>query len=283
MMKTRAVVPSLAALAVLAGTASAQVLLDSPASVAWHEPTRAWFVANSGRPAGSAVPEGWIARLDGGDKKAEPVWVKGLRAPRGMAAVGGKLYVADATDLVVVDIATRSVDQRLPVRGARLLHGVAADAQGTVYVSDMLRNVIYRVAPGGTPEAFLTSDRLQGPTGLAVEGEHLIVATWGAIADPKTLATRAPGRLLRVDLRSKALTPIGPAAVGNLDGLVVKDGTYFVTDRMAGTLLSVTAAGETKVLRSGLRGPAGIGFAARRRVVGVPERDARNVVFLTLD
>jgi sugar lactone lactonase YvrE len=271
-----------AACVALAGPAFAQVALEAPASVVWHGPTRSWFVSNSGRRPGADRPTGWIARLDAGDKRAEPVWVDGLVNPRGMAVVGDLLFVADGTDLALVDIATRSV-KRVAVPRARQLHGIAAGADGEAYVSDTLRNAIYRVPRGGAPEVFLTSDRLQGPTGLAVDGGDLIVATWGVITDPATLATRAPGRLFRIGLRSKAVAPIEGGPTGNLDGLALSDGTYVVTDRRAGKLMKFSTAAGTTVLREGLRGPGGIGLEPRRKIMAVPEREGTNVTFLSLN
>jgi DNA-binding beta-propeller fold protein YncE len=266
----------------LAVPASAQVPLDSPAAVVWHEPSRSWFVSNSGPPPTGSTSGGWIARLDANDKRPEPYWLTGLNAPRGMAIAGGRLYVADQGEIVVIDMEKRSVQARHAIPKARLLHGVAADAEGNIYVSDTLANAIYRLPAGGTPERFLASDVLEGPTGLAVQGSDLVVASWGVITDPATLATRIAGRLLRVDLRTKAVRPILAAPLGHLDGLAPRDDGYFVTDRPDGKLLWVSAAGATRVVRGGLKSPGGIGVASRQRVVAVPERDADNVVFVPL-
>jgi len=266
----------------LAVPASAQVPLDSPAAVVWHEPSRSWFVSNTGPPPTGSTSSGWIARLDATDKRPDPYWLTGLNAPRGMAIAGGRLYVADQGEVVVIDMEKRLVQTRHAIRKARLLHGVAADGEGNVYVSDTLANTIYRLPAGGTPERFLASDRLEGPTGLAVQGSDLLVAGWGVITDPATLATRVLGRLQRVDLRTKAVRPILAAPLGHLDGLAVRDDGYLVTDRRDGKLIWVSASGATRVVRGGLKGPGGIGVASRQRVVAVPERDADNVVFVTL-
>jgi sugar lactone lactonase YvrE len=265
----------------VAAPAAAQVPLDSPVSAQWHGPTRSWFVSNAG-PSAGAEPRGWIARLDAGDKKAEPRWLEGLGSPRGIAAVADRLYVADGTSVVVVDVGKRVVEKRVPLPGARLLHGIAADGAGDLYVSDTLRNTIYRLAQDGAPSVFLTSRRLEGPTALAVQGSDLIVATWGAISDERRLVTRAPGGLLRVSLASREVAAITPRPVGNLDGLVVDNGTYVATDRTAGHLLRISPEGQVTVLRRDLKGPAGIGWNPQTRVVAVTERDANNIVFVTL-
>ncbi|MGH7899864.1 MAG: hypothetical protein ACREQQ_18050, partial [Candidatus Binatia bacterium] len=128
-------VSKLLALSILLLGAGERVLagvpLDGPAGVAWHEPTRSWFVSNTG-PAGENA--GRIARLDAGDKRADPYWLKGLHRPRGIAAAGDRLYVAEEKALAVIDIGTRAIIARHRIDEARRLHGVAADDAGNVYV-----------------------------------------------------------------------------------------------------------------------------------------------------
>jgi sugar lactone lactonase YvrE len=249
--------------------------------VAWYGPNRSWFVSNT-RPSSDGKTEGWIARLDGGDKRAEPFWLRDLRAPRGMAVAADRLYVADLGEVVVVDIATRAVQARHPVPRARLLYGVAADDQGNVYVSDVLANTIYRLPGGGAPAPFVASDRLAGPTGMTTNGADLIVASWGTITDATTLSTRAPGGLWSVGLQSKDIRSLGPERLGHLDGVARKDDGYLVTDRRDGKLLWVSPSGATRMIREGLQGPGGIAVEPRRGVVAVPERDRNNVVFVSV-
>jgi DNA-binding beta-propeller fold protein YncE len=257
----------------------AGVPLDGPTSVAWDERTRSWFVSNTG-PSGESA--GWIARLDAADKRADPYWLKGLHLPRGIAVVGDRLYVAEPQAVAVVDIAARTVVARYRVAKARRLHGVTADDAGNVYVSDILANTIYRLKGGSILESFVASNRLGGPAGITVHGSNLVVASWGAIENPITLATRSAGRLLRVSLKTKAIAPVGGSPIGHLDGVALMEDRYLVTDRVAGTLFSVPSTGKATLIRGGLKGPAGIGFSPQRKIVAVPEHDANDVVFVSL-
>lgn len=257
----------------------AQVPLEAPAGVVWSETSKAWFVSNTGRaPAGASG--GWLARLDAADRKAEPYWLRGFGAPGGMAILGARLYVPDGAEVVIVDIAGRTVEKKVPVPKARRLHAVAVAAEGDVYVSDPLANAIHRLPRSGAPEVFLETERLEAPMGLAVQGSDLVVASWGKITNATTLATRTAGRLLRVNLHSKALTAITSTPIGNLDGLVLSRDAYLVTDPVAGTLLCVSPTGTSTVVRAGLRAPGAIG-STPRGLLAIPERDANAVVFVS--
>src|SRR2546430_2128558 len=69
-------------------------------------------------------------------------------------------------------------------------------------------------------EVWLESDKLDGPNGLFLDGGTLMVAAYGQDPDGDGPAARAPGRLLAVDLATKAIHPLGDMApLGNLDGL----------------------------------------------------------------
>ena len=60
-----------------------------------------------------------ILGLDG--KAINMDWVTGLNSPKGLAIHEDKLYVADVSDVVVINIPTGKVEQRIPVEGAIFL------------------------------------------------------------------------------------------------------------------------------------------------------------------
>src|SRR3954470_19548816 len=62
-------------------------------------------------------------------------WATGLNAPKGMAMLNGKLYVADVDELVEINQNDGKISKRYPVKGAEFLNDVAADGS-KVYVSD---------------------------------------------------------------------------------------------------------------------------------------------------
>ena len=268
----------------LTTSAAAQVRLDGPASVLWSEPLGGWLVSNVSGPPTAKDGRGWLSFIPARDRKVAPTWMEGFDAPKGMAAVGGRLYVADIDTVVVVDVASRSVEKRYPVSGARSLRGVAAGPGGDLYVSDTLRDTIYKLPAGGAPVLFLKSSMLEGPTALVVDGAELAVATWGKNGDASKPATRPTGRILRVDLQNRRVQPLGSGErIGQLDGLAKFGDAYIVMDRGRGRLLSVSPAGTVTVIRERFKGGAGLGVHPASRVVAVPEAEGPNVVFLPLN
>lgn len=183
--------------------------------------------------------------LDGSLVAAD--WVTGLNAPKGLRSFGGTLWVSDIDEVVGVDIASAKITSRVKIEGAKFLNDVASGPDGTIYVSDMMLSRIYAIKDGKA-SVFAEGEHLEYPNGLLVDGERLIVASWGK--PEADFSTKVPGRLYTLDLKTKQKSLITKQPTGNLDGLDQDArGGYIVTDWIAGKVLQITAAGETRLVR----------------------------------
>jgi hypothetical protein len=116
--------------------------------------------------------QGGIARVSLSGEVEEPDWVTGLNAPKGMAAQGGKLYVADINEIVIINIKKAEIEKKIPVPGAVFLNDVTIDNAGVVYVSDTRTNKVHRLK-NGIVDDYLTS--VESANGLKAIGRTLIV------------------------------------------------------------------------------------------------------------
>lgn len=53
-----------------------------------------------------------------------------------------KLYIADNSKIVIVDVNTDTIIKQLEVEGSKFLNDVTIDNKGTVYISDYLAKKI---------------------------------------------------------------------------------------------------------------------------------------------
>ena len=221
--------------------------MQTPESAYLDEGSGYLYVSQIAGQPGEKDGNGRIAKvgLDGTLVAAD--WVTGLNAPKGLRSFGGTLWVADIDEVVGIEIASGKIASRIKVEGAKFLNDVACGADGTVYVSDMMLSRIYAIKDGKV-SVFAEGEDLEYPNGLLVDGERLIVASWGK---PKAdFSTKVPGRLYMLDLKTKRKTLITKQPTGNLDGLDQDArGGYIVTDWNAGKVLQITAAGETRLVR----------------------------------
>lgn len=243
--------------------------LDAPESVVFDPASNALYVSNIGGKIWQKDDNGFIAKVSPDGKMIERQWLTGLSSPTGLALDGGKLYVADIDQLVEIDIASKSVTKRYPAPGAKWFNDVASDGKGAVYVADSATNTIWRLKDGKF-EAWLTDEALNAPNGLYVEGDTLLVAPFGAMAEKGKDAKLAT--LLKVSLSDRSIKRLGTGlALGNLDGVKpIEPGVYLVTDWASGPLFRVDAQGNVVRLLDLHQGTADLTFLPETKTILIP-------------
>ncbi len=256
--------------------------LNNPECILWDAVGKCWYVSNLAGGSTARDSRAFISKLDADGKVLEKEWVKGLDAPKGMGLSGRMLYVADIDHVSVIDIQKGQFVRRIPVQGAKFLNDIAVSAKGELYVSDMERSVIYRIGPTSRPEVFVSDKKLECPNGLWMEPDSLIVAAWGTITGDN-FATKVPGRLLRVDLRTKRISAVTPKPLGNLDGLVKSGAHYYASDYKAGKVFKVAEDGGPSLWKSGFMAAADMGLDKDRKILAIPDMAAGTITFVPLD
>lgn len=205
--------------------------------------------------------KGGIGKLDSEGKNYQPDWISGLHAPKGMGLFSNRLYVADLSDVVVIDIAASRIDKKIAIPGASGLNDVTVDKNGIVYVSDSQTGMIWRIE---NDSASLFLENMQGVNGLKAVGDDLIIAA---------------GKSLISSSRDKKITNIAELKEGG-DGIEpVGNGDYIVT-AWAGYIWYVHADGrvETLLESHGQKiNTADIGYDPQKKIVYVPTFFAKTV------
>lgn len=230
-------------------------LLKTPESALPYKKGGVIFVSNiDGKPA-EKDGKGSIGKVGYDGKIIATDWVSGLNAPKGMGIYKNNLYVADLSEVVVIDIKKGKITTRIPVEGTTFLNDIAVDEKGAVYVSDTRKFTIHKIENG---VATLYLDKLKGPNGL--------------YCDKDTLCILDKGYLLKVD-KNKQITTVADGMDPSTDGLEkVVDGEFLVTS-WAGIGYYVKADGNKQVLfdnRSKKINSADIGFDKKTRIMYVP-------------
>jgi sugar lactone lactonase YvrE len=243
---------------------------EQPESVVYDSGRDVFYVSNIAGELTAKDGVGYISRLAADGSVQEAQWVAGLDAPKGIVLAGDMLYVSDIDRLVAVDVESGEISGTWPAEGAVFLNDTAVDAAGRVYLADTMTNRIY-VLDGNGVTVWLEDDALAGPNGLEVRDGKLFVAAWGkGIQDDFT--TKEPGRLLSVDLGTKAITPVGDGpGVGNLDGLEGDGaGGWLVTDWVAGGLHRIDADGKAAEILDLGQGSADLEYLPDQKLAIVP-------------
>ncbi|XCF06349.1 TIM barrel protein [Tamlana crocina] len=260
-------------------------ILDNPENAYWDKVSRSWFISNLG--GGKVTIEkdgyGWITRLDEKGKVISNRWIEGLDAPTGMASYKNLLYVADRGVLVEIDVAEGKIIRKINLPNSEFANDVAATPSGDIYVSDTFTNSIYKLPKNKNIEIFVKNDTLEYPNGLWVDGNHLVVATWGPMTNRATFETSRKGTLMRIDLKTKEIKPVGKGLpIANFDGVVKYNKSYYATDWTGGRLLKISEHGDVEEVMSGFSQFADLGINIKNGIVMIPEMSKNRFILIHL-
>lgn len=235
---------------------------QEPESVVLEGRENVLYVSNINGDPTAKDGNGYISKISTDGRILSKAWVTGLNAPKGLAVVFRKLFVADIDELVEITFSNQA-KKIYKAPDAKFLNDVTDDSMGRIYVSDTWDNAVYR-ATGGKFTLWLKDPMLNGPNGLAAGHKRLVLASWGG--------GDAPGHMLTASLAKRELESFGDGRpIGNLDGIAPDGrGNFFVTDWVAGDLLLVAPTGEwIKVMHLG-EGAADFFYFVQDGVLIVP-------------
>jgi hypothetical protein len=231
-------------------------VLKVPESVLYDAGNKVLYETNiDGTDPWAADGKGSVGKIGLDGKIIKVDWVSGLNAPKGMGLYKGKLYVADLSNLVVIDIKDGKIVKSIAVAGAQGLNDVTVDKNGVVYVSDSKTKQIFRVENDKT-ELFL--DNLKGPNGVLARGDDFYILDNGGA--------------YKVE-KDKSLTRLADGMEGGTDGIENVKGNDFLVSCWAGAIWYINADGTKEKLydgREAKKNTADIGFDPKTKTVYVP-------------
>jgi len=242
---------------------ASEAALPIPESVLYSAQGKLLYVALIDGKAGEKDGQGGIAKVGLDGKIIAKDWVTGLNAPKGMGLTGSKLYVADITDIVEIDVKTGKILKKYAVEDSKFLNDITIDSKGNLYVSDSQTKKVHLLKDGKVTTYF---ENLTGPNGLLVVGSDLLIADSGTL---KKLSS------------DKKITVVAEGMDKSTDGIEqVKPGEYLVSC-WAGVVYYVKADGTTEKLldtSADKTNSADIGYDAAKKIVYVPTFMKNSVV-----
>lgn len=257
---------------------------STPESVCYDAAADVYLVSNiEGAPL-AKDGKGYILKVRP-DDGFRSLWIHGgqtgvtLNAPKGMALVGGVLWVADIDVVRKFDRDSGAPLGEVAIEGATFLNDVAGGPDGSVYVTDSGldakfeptgTDAIWKIDPEGKATALIRGEELGQPNGLSAQKAGLYVVSW------------RDGTFYEVDYRGTK-TDLGAAPQKKLDGLVRvelevagKDGqksrqpAWFATSWDGSAIYRFALTGGVTALPVRLEQPADMAFDSKRNRLVVP-------------
>ena len=238
-------------------------ILKVPESVLVDNKENCLWVSNIDGASNGKDGKGSISKLS---KTGAPInleWVTGLNAPKGMTKFKQELYVADLTELIVIDIKKATIIKRVPIEGSVFLNDVTVNKNGAVFVSDSRTGKVHRYENN---QVTIEVENLQGPNGLlSIEDQLLIL-------DRGSLLSVTPGGAI-----SKIMDGMDPST----DGIERVAPNQYLVSCWNGIVYYVVAGAQKVILfdtRSEKINSADIGYDAKKKIIYVPTFLKNNVV-----
>ena len=230
-------------------------ILKIPESVLVDDKENCLWVSNIDGAANGKDGKGSISKLS---KTGTPInldWITGLNAPKGMAKYKQELYVADLTELVVIDIKKGVIKNKIKVEGSVFLNDVTVNKNGAVFVSDSRTGKVHRYENNMVT---IEVENLQGPNGLLSIDDQLLILDRGSL-----LSVTKGGTI------SKIMDGMDPST----DGIEKVAPNQYIVSCWNGIVYFVEPGAQKITLfdtRSEKINSADIGYDAKNKIIYVP-------------
>ena len=242
----------------------------APEAVRYDPDQDVYFVGNWGPgPASATDNNGYISRMKPDGQIENLKFIAGgtnrvvLHAPRGMYIVGDTLWVADAD-------AVRGFNRRTGEKVANydfsgfdrgFLNDLAADATGTVYITDTGKNKLYKVQGQGGPTVVVSDSALGSPNGITWDAANnrFIIVPFGGY---KGIRAWVPG--------TSSMTIVGESTGAKYDGVEVLSVGRVLVSSQADSSLHIFSGNSGHAIIHTLGPPADIAVDTKRNRVAVP-------------
>lgn len=242
---------------------SAQTLTEIWRTGGFATPESATFLPGTGQIAVSNIggfgpdagADGKLSLIDADGAVVNADWITGLTDPKGMVEADGRLYVADAVGVQVIDIAAGTLVETVAVPDSALLNDVTTDGAGNIYVTDMFAGGIVKIA-GGEVSWLVAPGGISAPNGILWDDGRLVVGSFGSdMGENMTVGTL--GGLLTVDPATGAVAPVeATTETASVDGIARVGDWIVYNDNPTGRIFGLGADGALAELGTTAPGAA---------------------------
>lgn len=211
--------------------------------------------------------KGGIGHMTTAGTSYDSTWITGLNAPKGLGMYKGRMYAADISEVVVVDIRNGRLLKKIPIEGASGLNDITVTDKGIVFVSDSKTGRIWKLEDE-KPTLYL--ENVTGANGLKSVKVGLVYA-------------KGPALMIVDDKKQiRQIADIGH----DIDGIEpIGNGDYLATS-WVGYIYYVYANGQTELLldtHEQKKNTADIGYDPAKKIVYVPTFFDKRVVAYQLN
>jgi len=262
------IVVILAAVAILfIGKITGGTKLNKPESVVYDPLGNRFLISNVGSRSILAMsPEGEYSKFMN----------KGFTAPKVMIYRDGMLFVADRTQIHIIDVNEASIIESIPIEGAVSLNDIAIGEGGQIYVTDMGADAVFIYDKGSKSQEKIISPLLKSPNGIIYDRprrQMFIVC----------FTKHSPILSLNVD--DKSVSIFKDTIYSDLDGIAIDDpGRIFFSSWKDDAIIEIPQEQNRFIAtRTGYKDAADMYYHLPTNELIVPLFSSNRIVRISLD
>lgn len=244
----------------------------TPESMEYYAAEDVYLVANINGSPFAKDDNGFISKVSPDGDVLELKWLDGesdntaLNAPKGMAILNDRLYIADIDRIRVFSLPDGKQLEDIPVAGSSFMNGLSAAGENSLYATDSGMapgfkpsgtEALYRIGTDGKVQK-LKSGQLGHPNGVIADGDNIIMVTLGS------------GQAYFFDGQgdTQALMTL---PFNRLDGLLkLEDGRIITSSWAAKSIFAINNDYTVDTITDGLESPADLGYDSKRNRLLIP-------------
>ena len=209
-----------------------EAVFAGPESIAYDSKRDLLYVSNLRKTEKSDIYYGnnFISKVSLSGKILELKWIKNLTEPTGITIFQDRLYIVERFGVVVFDIKTESVIQRIRVPSNGFLNDVAVHESGTIFVSDSDSSNIFSIKEKNV-EVWYSGPAAKQTNGIFMDGDNLL------------MASNADAAINAINVHTKKTHLISHIKRGVIDGIQTIGNDYLVS-LFEGYLFRITKTGK---------------------------------------
>lgn len=177
----------------------------------------------------------FISKLDLQGEILELKWIKDLNNPLGITLKDDHLFVAERKAVAVIDLKREEIVERIPIPESLFLNDIAIADDGSIYISDSRKDVIWKVVDGKA-EVWLSNPEVADPNVLYMHNNKLLIGNSG------------DHWLKSVDITTRKITKVACFPEGFIDGIRLDNQGNYLVSLWRGKIYRVDSEGNIKLI-----------------------------------
>lgn len=208
--------------------------LRDPESIVYDSKRNCFYVSNMDKSTPvSELRTDPVSKIGMNGEILDIEWMPAFSSPTGLLLLNDTLFIVEREGIAIVDVEQKKILQRISVPNNGYLNDITMDEEGSLYISDSEKGIIYRIQ-NNEVDIWYTSSSGGGINGLFYNQGKILFGDNGDHTF-KSICTK-----------NKKVKDIAYLGEGNIDGIQKLSPKQFLVSHFLGNIYIIDTKGKVK-------------------------------------